>query len=203
MNDPSTHWDNVFASKEPAETSWFQDDPTLSLALLDEWAHSSGSLIDIGAGSSRLAERLLDAGWRDISLLDVSAEALALTRRRLGDSSENLTFVNADVRHWTPSRHYDVWHDRAVLHFLVDAADCDHYVAAALRALSPGGILVIATFAADGPDQCSGLPVRRYGVDDLVKMFGPHFSLEDSRREEHVTPLGTVQPFTWVVLRRR
>jgi trans-aconitate methyltransferase len=203
VSELSTHWDDIFANKVPAEMSWHQDVPTISLALLAEWAHSSGSIIDVGAGSSPLADHLLCAGWRDITLLDVSPEALALTRARLSRSIENLTFVSADILHWTPSRQYDVWHDRAIFHFLVDAADREHYLTAALRAVRPGGILVIATFAPDGPDQCSGLPVRRYDVEDLVKTFGPGFALEDSRREEHVTPFGTVQAFTWIVLRRR
>jgi trans-aconitate methyltransferase len=203
VSDPSTHWDGVFAGKGPEQMSWFQDDPTLSLALIRQWAGPGDSLIDIGAGSSFLVDRLIDLGWRDITLLDASDEALALARARLAGLMEHVTLVKADVRHWEPSRHYDVWHDRAVLHFLVEAAERKHYVDAVLHALSPGGILVIAAFAPDGPDQCSGLPVRRYGVDDLAKMFAPHLALEDSRREEHATPFGAVQPFTWVVLRRR
>jgi trans-aconitate methyltransferase len=203
VGDPSAHWNGVFADKGPDQMSWHQDEPALSLALIRQWAGPGDSVIDIGAGSSLLGDRLLDLGWSDVTLLDVSGEALALDRARLAGSMEHVTLVNADVRHWMPKRRYDVWHDRAVLHFLVDAIDREHYVRAVLQALSRGGILVIAAFAPDGPDQCSGLAVRRYGVDDLVELFEPHFSLEDSRREEHATPFGTVQPFTWVVLRRR
>ena len=160
-------------------------------------------MIDVGAGTSTLVDALLDAGWSDLTALDTSARALDEVRQRLGVRSAMVSFVVADVKAWTPLRTYDSWHDRAVFHFLVDARDRDRYVATATRAVPPGGTLVIATFASDGPDQCSGLPTARYDAEDLAAQFHPAFALARQEREEHVTPGGVVQPgVTWTVLRR-
>lgn len=202
MSDLERHWNDIFAGKTPAEMSWYQTDLAPSLDLLKAWADSTKPFIDIGAGSSLLADLLLNFGWLDVSVLDISEEALAIVRGRLGAYSDKLAVINADIRRWTPTRQYGTWHDRAVFHFLVDPADRGHYVETATRAVVSGGTLIVATFAADGPEQCSGLPVQRYEVDDLAMTFAPAFVLEDSRREEHVTPFHTVQPFNWVVLRR-
>ena len=192
------HWDRVYGSKAADETSWFQADPATSLRLLSEHAPPPASVIDVGAGTSVLADRLLDGGWSDVTILDVSAEALAVVRERLGNRVRTLV---ADLLTWTPTRTFDAWHDRAVFHFLTDPTDRDRYVSAAIAALSPGGVMVIGTFAPDGPEQCSGLPTARYDVGELADVFAG-FRLEHSEREEHVTPWATVQPFTWAVLRR-
>ena len=197
------HWDTVFETRALDEVSWFQAVPTTSLRLLERWARRDGALIDVGAGASTLVDRLLAAGWEDVTVLDVSGAALTKVGQRLGDRSGAVTFVNADVRSWQPDRTYDAWHDRAVFHFLVDPADRDRYVSMTARAVAPGGVVVLATFADDGPTRCSGLPTSRYSSADLVRVFGPAFDLEHAEREEHTTPSGVVQPFSWVVLRRR
>ena len=175
--------------------------PTTSLRLLERWASPAGSVIDIGAGASTLVDVLVDAGWQDVTVLDVSAAALTKVRNRLGEGAEAVTFIAADVRSWQPNRTYDAWHDRAAFHFLVEQADRDRYVAMAAQAVTPGGVVVLAAFADDGPTECSGLPTSRYGTDELVCAFGPAFALEHAEREEHTTPFGTIQPFSWVVLR--
>ena len=136
-----------------------------------------------------------------MTLLDVSGAALTKVRDRLGGRADGVTFVAADVRSWQPDRTYDAWHDRAVFHFLVEPADSDRYVAMATQTVTPGGVAVLATFAADGPTECSGLPTTRYDADELVRAFGPAFALEHAEHEEHTTPFGTIQPFSWVVLR--
>jgi len=177
--------------------------PATSVRLLGDWASPTGSVIDVGAGASTLVDLLLDAGRGDVSVLDISEAALMKVRDRLGGRSGAVTFVAADVRSWQPDRTCDAWHDRAVFHFLVDPADRDRYVAMVTRALAPGGVVVLATFAADGPTQCSGLPTGRYDPADLVRAFGPGFELLHAEREEHATPPGAIQPFSWVVLRRR
>lgn len=202
MDDLAGHWDSVFTSKAVDQVSWYQAEPTASLRLLRRWASPSGSVIDIGGGASTLVDALLEAGWSDVTVLDVSEAALETVRNRLGDRSNEVHLVGADIRAWEPHRTYRAWHDRAVFHFLTDAADRDRYVSLASEALTPGGILVLATFAADGPSECSGLATSRYDTDGLVRTFGPAFVLEHAEREEHHTPFATIQPFAWVVLRR-
>jgi SAM-dependent methyltransferase len=201
VEDATGHWDSVFETKASDEVSWFQAVPTTSKRLLECWASPAGSLIDIGAGASTLVDVLLDAGWQDVTVLDVSEAALTKVRNRLGERAEAVTFVAADVRSWQPNRTYDAWHDRAAFHFLVEQADRDRYVAMATHSVTPGGVVVLAAFAEDGPTECSGLPTSRYDTDELVCVFGPAFSLEYAEREEHTTPFGTIQPFSWVVLR--
>jgi SAM-dependent methyltransferase len=201
VEDTAGHWDSVFATKASDEVSWFQAQPTTSLRLLERWASPAGSVIDIGAGASTLVDVLLDGGWQDMTVLDVSAAALTKVRNRLGEGAEAVTFIAADVRSWQPNRTFDAWHDRAAFHFLVEQADRDRYVAMAAQAVTPGGVVVLAAFAGDGPTECSGLPTSRYDTDELVHAFGPAFALEHAEREEHTTPFGTIQPFSWVVLR--
>ncbi len=216
------HWDTIYGTKATDEVSWFQRQPTTSQRLLTSVSSPLGAVIDVGAGASTLVDTLLDEGWSDVTALDVSAKALALVRERISDRirdrvndrvgdqrqdpprerPRSASFVVANVLSWQPERTYDAWHDRAVFHFLVRPEQRDQYVATASRAVRSGGVVVLGTFAADGPTQCSGLPTARYDADGLAAVFEPDFSLEHSEREEHVTPGGAVQPFTWVVLRR-
>jgi len=199
MDGPADHWDAVYTTKATDDVSWFQSEPVTSLRLLRTWARPGGSVVDVGAGTSPLVDRLVEAGRDDVTLLDVSTEALDAVRRRLGDRAGAVRFAVADVRTWNPRRTFDVWHDRAVFHFLVDPADRQAYVDQASAAVAPGGMVVLATFAADGPTSCSGLPTARYDAAALTALFAPAFALEHAERQEHVTPWGTVQPFTWVV----
>ena len=194
------HWEGVYAEKALDDVSWFEATPETSLEL----TLSGGvprSVVDTGAGASALVDGLLDAGVGQVTLVDLSASALAATSSRLGDRAAALTTVCGDVLTWAPSTAYDVWHDRAVFHFLTEATDREAYRDRVFSALRPGGLLVVGTFATDGPEQCSGLPVSRYDVDGLAAVFGEGFELVESRCTEHHTPWGTVQPFTWVALR--
>jgi SAM-dependent methyltransferase len=202
VQPPSEHWDRVFATSDATTVSWYEPRPATSLRLLSTVARPGSAVVDIGAGAARLADRLLADGWSDVTVLDVSAEALAIMRSRLA-GRDGVSFVLTDVLDWSPTRSYDAWHDRAVFHFLVSAEARARYAAVAAAAVRPGGALVIATFAADGPTQCSGLPTMRYDADALAAELGDAFELEHAEREEHVTPSGVVQPFTWAVLGRR
>ena len=197
----TAHWDDVYASRPVTALSWFQSEPTMSLRLLREAAPPPASVIDVGAGESPLVDHLLAGGWTDVTVLDVADAALAATRQRLSGHG-SVEYVVADVLAWQPARKYDAWHDRAVFHFLVEAGDRARYVERVSQAVDPGGVVVIGTFAADGPTRCSGLPAARYDADALAAEFAPLFRLERTEREEHVTPAGVVQPFTWLVLRR-
>ena len=193
------HWDEVYATKDVASVSWFQSTPEVSLRLIEL---VPGSAVDVGSGASTLVDSLLARGRRDLTLLDVSAEALEVTRRRLGDRGAEISFVAADVLQWEPGRTFDCWHDRAVFHFLTDPEQQAGYVRTASRAVAPGGGLVLGTFALDGPEQCSGLPTARYDADGLAAVFAVDFALEHAETEVHRTPWGSDQSFTWVLLRR-
>jgi 2-polyprenyl-3-methyl-5-hydroxy-6-metoxy-1,4-benzoquinol methylase len=195
------HWDAVYGSKQADQVSWFQERPETSLRLLSRFASARGSVVDVGAGESFLVDALLDDGWIDVTVLDVSREAVEAVQERLADRA-GASFVVSDLMEWKPERQYDAWHDRAVLHFLTEPAQQERYRDVAATALLPGAVAVLGTFAPDGPTTCSGLPTCRYDAPMLSALCGSTFALEHHEREEHRTPWGAVQPFTWVVLRR-
>jgi SAM-dependent methyltransferase len=204
-DDVAQHWATVYETREVSQTSWFEPTPETSVRMLDAAGVTPGmSVIDIGAGASPLAGELIARGFTDVTALDVADEGLAAARARLGPAADQVHWMQADLRGWTPNRRFDVWHDRAVFHFLTDPADQARYRTALDCALAPEGRLVIATFAADGPDRCSGLPTVRYSPEELLAVLGEgRWDLITQRREAHRTPGGAVQPFTWLALRRR
>ena len=202
MADIATHWDEVFVSKREDAVSWYQRVPTTSLRLVGRWAPPPASVIDVGSGQSRLVDVLLDGGWHDITLVDASSEALSVVRERLGARTSGVEMISADICAWTPRRTFDAWHDRAVFRFLMKQEDRDQYVATATKAIAPSGVLILGTFASDGPPHCSGLPVARYEAPDIAAVFGPGFALVHHERDSHVTPSGSTQQFVWTVLRR-
>jgi cyclopropane fatty-acyl-phospholipid synthase-like methyltransferase len=197
------HWEGIYASTAATDLSWYEHEPAASLRLIEEIARTpSQAVIDVGAGESLLVDRLLARGFTDVTVLDLSRHALTEVERRLGERTRHVTFVYQDVLTWRPDRLYDVWHDRGVFHFLTERAARHRYVEIAADAIRVGGGLVLATFAEDGPTQCSGLPTSRYSALDLEATFSEYFSLAEHERAEHVTPRGVVQPFTWALLRR-
>lgn len=204
MSETKDHWNRVYSTKPADTVSWYQTRPTVSLELIAAAnlpAHAP--IIDVGGGASVLVDHLLESGRSDISVLDISAAALANARARLGADAGKVRWIEADVREFAPPQHYDLWHDRAVFHFLTDTADRAAYMAALRRSLNPRGHVVVATFAPDGPKRCSGLDIAQYDAAALHVQFGSDFELLDSRRETHVTPGGSEQRFTWVHLRLR
>lgn len=197
------HWDEVYRTRDVTDVSWFQPEPSTSIEIVESLDARPASVVDVGAGASLLVDRLLDAGLTDLAVLDVSAEALDRVRDRLGERAREVTFIAADLLTWEPERQWELWHDRAVFHFLVEPPDQERYVATAAAAVPRGGHVVIAAFAPDGPERCSGLPAARHDGDSIAARFAPAFALESSARVVHVTPSGVEQPFTWAVLRRR
>ena len=197
--DGKAHWEAVYQTRRPDQVSWFQPEARLSLDLIRAAAPNlTSQIIDIGGGASTLVDGLLDAGYLDITVLDLSATALTHARRRLGAGADRVLWIEADVlADNLPPVSFDLWHDRAVFHFLTSAEDRERYVAQVRRAVRPGGYVLVATFADDGPTQCSGLPVIRYAPNALHGTFGTDFRLLTSRRETHVTPAGVEQPFTY------
>ncbi len=198
------HWDQIYDSRPATELSWYQRHPETSLRLIEEAASGrSAAVVDVGSGASELVDALLARGFTDVTLVDISRRALETVRSRLGSEARRVSFVNQDLLMWIPERRYDVWHDRAVFHFLTEREDRDRYVEIVTDAIGTGGFLILGTFAEDGPTSCSGLPVRRYSADELADVFAQSFSVVGHEREEHLTPSGTAQSFTWVVLRRK
>jgi 2-polyprenyl-3-methyl-5-hydroxy-6-metoxy-1,4-benzoquinol methylase len=198
------HWDAVYDARGADRVSWYQPEPAMSLSLIDAIGLTrEASVVDVGGGASVLAARLLERGFADVTVLDVSARALELAHAALGANAERVSWLERNVLAWSADRRYDLWHDRAVFHFLVDRAQRARYADVLEAALRPGGRAIVATFAADGPPTCSGLPVARYDADGLASALGRGLRTIATRREEHRTPAGTVQPFTWVALERR
>ena len=196
------HWEGVYEQKEPDSVSWYEETPAVSLELIGELGVTpDASVIDVGGGASRLVDEIVARGHLDVTVLDVSERALDYGRRRLAERV-GVTWLCQDLLSFEPERKYDLWHDRAVFHFLVAAADRERYLEVVRSALLPGGLVIVATFAADGPESCSGLPVARYDPDGLAAVLGEGFETVLTRRHEHKTPSGAVQPFTWVAARR-
>ena len=203
--DPQSHWEEVYRGKGERETSWFREHLDTSLALIDGLALDRATpVIDVGGGRSTLVDDLLARGYTDLSVLDLSESALAQARDRLGAAGATVAWHVADVMNAAlPDAHYGLWHDRGGFHFLVDDAARAAYVAQAARALRPGGHAIIATFAPDGPEKCSGLPVRRYAAAELAAAFAPAFRLVNQAREVHRTPWDSTQAFGYAVLQHR
>jgi SAM-dependent methyltransferase len=196
------HWQNVYQSKGERDVSWFQDTPAPSLELMTAIdVTPAASVIDIGGGASRLVDHLIERGFSKIAVLDLSDAALVAAKARLGDRARRAEWIVADVTQWEPMTAYDVWHDRAAFHFLTDEADRDAYLARLRRALKVGGHAIIATFALDGPERCSGLPVVRYSPDSLRRTLGSDFTLVASRAHAHATPWGSAQSFQFSAFR--
>jgi SAM-dependent methyltransferase len=197
------HWEHIYETKSGNDLSWFQERPSISLELIRATgAKPSATIIDIGGGESRLVDALLDEGFDALTVLDISQKALAASKARLGARSAKVEWIATDVTAWEPTKPYDLWHDRAAFHFLTEAADRRAYSERAARAVRPGGHVIIGTFAPDGPQKCSGLPVLRHDAASIGAVLGDKFTLVESRRHDHVTPAGATQKFQFSVFRR-
>jgi 2-polyprenyl-3-methyl-5-hydroxy-6-metoxy-1,4-benzoquinol methylase len=198
-----THWDNVYRTKRDNEVSWFEDNPSISLELIRATGVlPDAAIIDIGGGASRLPDALLAAGFSAVTVLDLSEKALQVAKARLGERGAAVKWIAADVTAWEPTESYDVWHDRAAFHFLTEPEDRAAYAGRVLRAVRPGGHVIIGTFAPDGPERCSGLPIIRHDAASLGKVLGPSFALVESRPHAHKTPAGATQRFQFSRFRR-
>ena len=198
------HWEKVYETKSADAVSWFQPHAESSLGFI----HATGvgkdaAIIDVGGGASTLVDDLVAEGYGDLTVLDLSAAALGAARQRLGAQQDKVSWIEADIIEVElPENRYDVWHDRAVFHFLTSAEEREAYVRRVFQSVKPGGHVIVATFAEDGPEKCSGLPVRRYRPDGLHDEFGEAFALLKHQKEEHRTPSGSVQQFVYCYCRR-
>jgi len=197
------HWEKVHRSKAATEVSWFQQAPEVTLALIEAAGIGPDSrVIDVGGGVSRLVDHLLDRGFPHLTVLDISRSALEESRRRLGDQAGLVTWVDADITVSAPDGRFELWHDRAVFHFLTHPEQRRAYAAAMNASLAPGAHVIAATFAEDGPERCSGLEVVRYSPKTLQTALGPTLELITSRKEQHRTPAGKDQSFVYCLFRR-
>lgn len=193
------HWENVYQTKSPDEVSWYQPTPEKSLEIITNTGiPHDGAIIDVGGGASTLVDSLLEQGYSTISVLDISANAIVTAQTRLGNNAGRVRWIVADITSVElPSQSIDVWHDRAVFHFLTNPDDQQRYIRLVNHALKPGGHIIVATFAPDGPTKCSGLNVMRYAPEELHSTFGDNFMLMHSEQELHHTPFGTEQSFIY------
>jgi len=197
------HWDEIYETRAADEVSWYEAVPATSLRLISEaMKDGAESVIDIGGGASSLVDHLLDLGLRRVAVLDISEAGLVESKRRLGERAHDVEWIVGDVTMIESVGSLDVWHDRAVFHFLTAEADRRHYVGIAERTLPSGGTAIIATFAPDGPERCSGLDVRRYDFGQLADQFGASFEFIDGERHLHDTPSGATQSFQYSTFKR-
>ncbi|MEK9743376.1 MAG: class I SAM-dependent methyltransferase [Gammaproteobacteria bacterium] len=197
-----THWEQVYQDKPVDQVSWFQREPRRSLELIEASGMSKDApIIDVGAGASVLVDQLLLNGYTDLSVLDISKNALDISKRRLGNHATDVAWLVDDVTEFQPGRSYALWHDRAVFHFLTDPSQQSAYRSALMRALASGGQAIIGTFAVDGPLRCSGLEIAQYDAASMQAVMGADFTLLQESRESHTTPAGSTQNFAWFRLR--
>ncbi len=198
MSDRKEHWEQVYTNKSPLEVSWYQQEPAISLRLIqDSVLDHSQSILDVGGGASVLIDRLLDRGYKNLSVLDISNSALQHARDRLGEQSRQIEWFESDITEFVPPHSFACWHDRAVFHFLTDAEDRKKYIEILSRALQSGDHLVLAAFALDGPTMCSGLDIVQYSSEKISKELGEQFKLIEEVSELHITPAQKEQMFTY------
>lgn len=193
-----THWENIYRNKSPLEVSWFQKEPDMSLQLIaNSGVSSEAAIIDIGGGASVLVDRLLEHGFKHLAVLDISSTALKQSQQRLGPAAEQVEWFEADVTSFRAPHQFDIWHDRAVFHFLTKARDRSQYVDTLSQTLKPAGNLILAAFAIGGPSKCSGLDVVQYDYEKLARELGDSFTLAEQLTETHLTPSNNPQLFSY------
>ena len=206
MSESASHWDAVYGARTPETLTWFEEVPKASLGLIRRYGATDAAVIDVGGGASHLPDALLAEGFDDVTVLDLSAAALGVSKARLGAHAARVRWVASDITRWRPERSFGLWHDRAVFHFLTDPAAQDAYVAVLKSALAPGGHAIITTFAENGPEKCSNLPVQRYSPEALaarLEQAAPAvFTPIEAQRLVHVTPMGREQAFQVSVFQR-
>lgn len=196
--DTQSHWDRIYTDKAPTAVSWYRPHLETSLSLIERVASKGSEIIDVGGGESTLADDLLSHGFRNVTVLDISQTAVGVNKRRLGERADHVHWLVADVtKAELPKSTYDVWHDRAVFHFLTQPSDRATYIRQVADAVKVGGHVIVGTFGPEGPAKCSGLDVVRYDAESLHREFGVHFRLLESVKELHETPFGTIQQFLY------
>lgn len=201
--DPKQHWENIYTKKGPQDVSWFQAMPKVSLDLFTEYrVPMDARIIDIGGGDSLLVDHLVARGFLDVTVLDISVTSLTKARQRLGEAGATVQWIESDATRFDAPAPFDVWHDRAVFHFLTTEADVDRYLDRLSRLLKPGGLLILGTFSENGPEKCSGIPVHRYSEAEMVARLQKVCDRIKCFTVDHVTPFDTVQNFLFCAFRK-
>lgn len=197
------HWERIYTDSSSSQVSWYQKQPTLSLELIDRaGVTTAASIIDVGGGTSTLVDRLYESGFQHLAVLDISCAALAQAKRRLGEAARSIEWFEGDVMNFVAPHRFDVWHDRAVLHFLVDATDQEKYAQVLKQTVAPGGHVIVAAFAPGGPTRCSGLSIVQYDAERISRLLAPEFALLEETSELHITPANKQQKFAYFRLIR-
>ncbi len=203
MDDTKEHWENVWTRKKSNEVSWYQGYPKTSIDLILSTNPSNDArIIDVGGGDSGLVEKLLDLGFKNVTVLDISKKALERARDRLGKRAEMVNWIECDIMEFETNNRYDIWHDRALLHFLTSEEDLKNYAVLTRKHVKEGGYLVLSTFSTNGPMMCSGLDTKQFSEESMKKLFSNGFEFVKSFEEEHKTPFGVSQIFIWNVFRK-
>lgn len=201
--DPKQHWETIYSKKDPTDVSWYQAMPKVSLDLFEDYrVPRIARVIDVGGGDSLLVDHLLERGQTDVTVLDISGEALRKAQERLGEKAKAVHWIEADATKFDAEEGFDVWHDRAVFHFLTDEAAVDRYLDRLAKLLKPGGLLILATFSEEGPEKCSGIPVHRYSEAEMIARLQKLCDRIRCFKVDHVTPFNTVQNFLFCAFRR-
>ena len=198
-----SHWDQVYSTKALEQSSLYQPVPSISLDFIQQFSMpKDAAIIDVGGGDSLLVDHLLDFGYQNICVLDISSKALERAQNRLGKRAQAVKWILADAAQFEPTEQYDFWHDRAAFHFLTTESDVQHYAQTAARAIKPGGFLVVGTFSEQGPKKCSGLEIKQYSEDGLVEVFKNQFKKIQCLQVEHLTPTQAIQQFTFCAFQK-
>jgi SAM-dependent methyltransferase len=204
MESNQSHWENIYQTKDSKKVGWYQERPIVSLGFFEEFIKDKNeAVLDVGGGDSLLVDHLIALGYQDVSVLDISTTSLNKAKERFGKNAEKIDWIHSDITAFTPDRTYDVWHDRAVFHFLREDDKIKSYIDIASSALESGSWLFIGTFSEEGPETCSGLPVKRYTKEALANSFSQSFDCVKSFNMDHITPSGAVQNYSFCYLRKK
>lgn len=204
LKDRKNHWENIYQTKLLEEVSWYQPTPQTSLEFIKNFdLPKNAKIIDIGGGDSFLVDHLLDLGFEDISVLDISEVAIEKAKKRLQNKAANVKWIVADASCFQPNEQYDFWHDRAAFHFLTDDKEIDNYIQTAANAVSQNGIILIGTFSEQGPKKCSGIEIKQYSENTMVNRFQKHFEKIECFTIDHKTPFDTIQNFVFCSFKRK
>ena len=204
MDEKRQHWDKVYSEKQPTEVSWYEPMPQVSLELIRSCGVSKdAAIIDVGGGDSFLAEFLISLGYNDVTVVDISSKAIERAKLRMCEKADEVKWIVADAADFQPERIYDLWHDRAAFHFLTEDSQKNGYLDAARKAIKPGGFVILGTFSNKGPEKCSGLPVQRYSVSEMCRLFEADFEMLSGKNLDHLSPSGKTQNFTFCSFQKK